>query len=156
MSTSYQLLLLDDQRFFADTSSTSSKFAQPIMSAGTSISQVMGDIGVPRELSGFPATNMLETPEIYELHSKVFGVDKAVALELKSLMDTRSLSLLGFKNMIVQSKKMTRWKKKRSLLWLLKLKQSLVNLKRSEVHLLNKVNMLTSRPHPPLLPRMKG
>ncbi|EPB87069.1 hypothetical protein HMPREF1544_06093 [Mucor circinelloides 1006PhL] len=83
MSTSYQLLLLDDQRFFADTSSTSSKFAQPIMSAGTSISQVMGDIGVPRELSGFPATNMLETPEIYELHSEVFGVDKAVALELK-------------------------------------------------------------------------
>ncbi|KAG1074087.1 hypothetical protein G6F42_025741 [Rhizopus arrhizus] len=55
------------------------------MSAGTSISQVMGDIGVPRELSGFPATNMLETPEIYELHSEVFGVDKAVALELNSI-----------------------------------------------------------------------
>lgn len=91
-STSYQRLLSDGQRLFADASSASSKFAQPIMNAGTSISQVMGDIGVPQEFSGFLATNVLETPEIYELHLEVFSVDKdSIGIEVP---DGHTLTIL--------------------------------------------------------------
>ncbi|OAD02304.1 hypothetical protein MUCCIDRAFT_82687 [Mucor lusitanicus CBS 277.49] len=68
-------------------------YTRSAINGGTSISQVMGDIGTPRELSGFPATNILETPESYEFQSEVPGVDKdSIKIELP---DSHTLTILG-------------------------------------------------------------
>ncbi|KAL9550906.1 hypothetical protein PS6_005272 [Mucor atramentarius] len=60
------------------------------MNAGTSVSQVMGDIDVPRELSGFLATNILETPEIYKLHSEAQEDDTSIKKDDKMEEDAIS------------------------------------------------------------------
>ncbi|GAN03001.1 heat shock protein 30 [Mucor ambiguus] len=88
-----QRLLLDAQRLFSDASSASNMFTRSAMNAGTSISQAMGNIGTPREFSGFPATNILETPEIYELQSEIPGVDKDnINIEVP---DSHTLTIIG-------------------------------------------------------------
>lgn len=87
-----QRLLSDAQRLFNEASSAN-MYTRSAINGGTSISQVMGDIGTPRELSGFPATNILETPETYELQSEVPGVDKdSIKIEVP---DSHTLTILG-------------------------------------------------------------
>ncbi|KAL9551465.1 hypothetical protein MBANPS3_004255 [Mucor bainieri] len=101
MSSSCQRFFIDGQRLLSDvqriltdaSSSTNGLCIQPTMNASTSISQVMGDIGVPREFSGFPATNILETPDTYELQAEVPGVDKnSIKIEAP---DSHTLTILG-------------------------------------------------------------
>lgn len=88
-----QCLLNDAQRLFADACFANDSLKRPSMNAGTSISQIMGDICVPREFSGFPATNILETPEYYELQSEVPGVNKeSVKIEVP---DIHTLTIIG-------------------------------------------------------------
>lgn len=91
--TDGQCLLNDAQRLFADACLANDSLQRPSMNTGTSISQIMGDIGVPREFSGFPATNILETPEYYELQSEVPGVDKKnIKIEVP---DSHTLTIIG-------------------------------------------------------------
>ncbi|KAK4520594.1 killer toxin resistant protein [Mucor velutinosus] len=85
--------LSDIQCLFTDASSANNMFNRPTMNANTSISQVTGEIGAPREFSGFPVSNIFGTPETYELQSEVFGAYKE-SIETK-VPDNHTLIILS-------------------------------------------------------------